>query len=361
MKTRAFTIRYPFVSLVGQVLIGSLRGIGQVAFVNSALTGIIILIGCSVSSPLTALLGFSSTLMCTAMATLTPEFHLDALNGLHGYNGFLAGMGMGYFNSGLSDNKQDWYFFSILLVPLVFVTILCFFVHLTLLRTLSTPAFTFAYNFSLSCWLAFALGLGVESDFAIVYSTPGSQNPDPIQYSEVDLSWLIKTVLAGVGQVFFSPELTPSIIILVGLAIGSPIAAFLSLLGSLVGTSVAILTHSSRSMTEVGVDGLSAVLCSIAIGGFYFVFSFRSISLAVVSSVFCVAVRYVVAGLLVRLVGPAMTFPFCLVATVVMHATRSLGWPVSVPESHLESPEQHLAAYLDGEISIKRRISELPS
>ena len=159
----------------------------------------------------------------------------------------------------------------------------------------------------------------------------------------------MRSAVAGVGQVYFSPGLAPSIIVTSGLALGSPIAAALALFGSAIGVSVAILAHSTRWMTEIGLDGLSAVLASVAIGGFYFVSSRQSLILAGLTSIFCVVIRPLFAGLLVRPFGPAMTFPFCISATIVILAARAMGSPTPVPERLVESPERHLAGRTDCE------------
>jgi urea transporter len=165
---------------------------------------------------------------------------------------------------------------------------------------------------------------------------------DPIQYDQISFSWFMECTLAGIGQVFFSPELTSSIIILVGLIVGSPIAGILALFGSAVGNTVAILSHASTSAAEAGIYGLSAVLCAIGLGGFFFVFSKWSLFLAFMGSVFCVPATAVFTGLLVRPMGPSMTLPFCAVATFFYLGAKHLPRPVLVPRDVLVSPERHL-------------------
>lgn len=339
-------------SPVIQLIQGTFRGIGQVAFVNSAITGALIYVGCSLSSPLAALLGLLCTFLCTLLGYLIKSERERSVNGLHGYNGFLVGMGIGYFDTGLSVHHSGWYHFGLLLVPMVLTGFLCFFVHLGLSRSVSVPPFTFAYNISLSCWLAFAVSLGSGSEFYPVFVSPeiAPVSPARIEYSAIDFSWFVRSVLAGVGQVYFSPELVPSILTTCALLIGSPIAGLLALLGSTVGTGVAILAHSAAWSSEIGLDGLSAVLCAIGAGGFVFVTSRWSIVVAIFGSIFCVSVRHVFSGLLVHPTGPAMTLPFCFIATIIVVASKHIPVITRVPHRLLDSCETHLANRLDAEL-----------
>ena len=333
-------------SSVGKLVCGTLRGIGQVAFVNSAVTGAFILTGCALSNPLAALLGVISSFMGTSIGFMLPKERQAATNGLHGYNGYLVGMGMGYFNAGLKRNPYDWYYFGALILPLLFTSLLCWMTHMALRKTISTPPFTFAYNIALSCWLALTVDLDTTSDYHPSFSKEAGHTP--IEYGQISLDWFLRSSAAGVGQVFFSPELTSSLIIIAGLTIGSPIAAALGFFGSMVGTSVAIFLHANQSTANVGVYGLSAVLAAISLGGFHFVLSFASVALAFFASVFSVAATFVFTGLLVHSVdGPAMTFPFCAVATFLMLAVRDIGTPVLVDPKTFTSCEAHFVEFLD--------------
>ena len=334
------------------LLIATFRGIGQVAFVNSAVSGVAIFVGCTIERPIAGLSGFIATLTCTLLSYAIRDERSACLNGLHGYNAFLLGMGLGYFDDRLNSERSDWIQFARILLPLLLTSVICFLVHVSLSKSLSTPAFTFAYNITLTSWLAYAVSLGRDSFLVPSFYSRSfiPLSPDPILYSELDFGWFVKSTLAGIGQVFFAPELTSSIIITGGLAIGSPIAALLAIFGSAMGNTIAIISEGSRSEAEMGIYGLSAVLCAIALGGFYFVFSFRSVVLSFFGSVFCVGMTSVFSGLLVRPVGPSMTFPFCTVATFLYLAGMHVPGLVRVPNHLLESPERHLAHHLEDKI-----------
>lgn len=289
-------------------------------------------------------MGLISTFICTCIGLALPRDREAARDGLIGYNGFLVGMGLGYFNNRLSSNRSDWLIFALLSVPLLFATALCWSIHMALRKSLSTPPLTFAYNIALSCWLALAACLGSESDFFPSFLEESTQSR--IEYSLISIDWFLRSSAAGVGQVFFAPEFTPSLIIILGIGIGSPIAAILGLFGSMVGTSIAVLLHLNLDAANAGVYGFSAALAAISLGGYYFVLSFASVMLALFASVLTVAVSFVFDGLLVS-AGPSLTFPFCAVATVVILAARDIGTPVFVGKERLISCESHFAGSLD--------------
>ena len=333
-----------FLSNIVQILCGTLRGIGQVAFVNSAVTGGLIYTGCSLERPLAAFLGLLACLLGTSLGFVIPSEREAAINGLYGYNGYLFGMGVGYFNAGLTKNAYDWITLVQLLPVVLLGGIICFLVHVALSKSMAVPPFTFAYNITLSCWLSYAATLAPDSCFSPTFMSP-HQSPEAVQYisyNNIDFPWFMTTALAGVGQVFFCPELRGSVLIICGLAVGSPIAATLGFFGGIIGSGVAILTHGSVSLAEAGIYGLSAVLASIGLGAFYFCLSWKSVILAFLGSLLSIMMTPLMAGLLVRPGGPCMTFPFCLAASLLYLSAKHLGKPLLVPKPFLESPEMHL-------------------
>jgi urea transporter len=323
-------------SIVGRLVIGTLRSIGQVAFVNNAISGIGILVACILSNPPAAILGLISAMLGTAIGANIDS--ANALTGLHGYNNFLIGMGIGYF--GLSENSADWITFCRLVVPTIVTCLFGSIVHICFLKKAPFPPFTFGYNIALSFWLSFAISGGPDSFMYPLFLTSPTPPLERIMYDGVTFEWYMKSTLAGIGQVFFAPSLTSSLIILGSLIIGSPMIGIYGLIGSLVATAIAVFAHSVAWMTEIGLDGFSAVLTCIAFGCFYFVPSISSLLVGVASCIITVAGRYVFSGLLVHPVGPAGTFPFCIVTAFVYTAAVAIGWPSRVHK--LDYPEKHL-------------------
>lgn len=67
------------------------------------------------------------------------------------------------------------------------------------------------------------------------------------------------------------PDTACGVIMLVGMAICSPISAAFALLGSIVSTLTALGLGASPASVYAGLWGYSAVLSSIAVGGLFFV------------------------------------------------------------------------------------------
>lgn len=283
-------------------------------------------------------MGILSAFLGTIIGYSVPGEESNALNGLHGYNNYLVGLGICFCDAEIYLNNNVWYQFGQLVLPMVFSSLFCSFLHLWICN--SIRGLTFAYNIGLSVWLAFAVSLGPNSVYCPTMISPEIPAPSSasIEYSMINIEWVFRGIFAGIGQVFFVPQLEPGLTIFCALALGSPIAAFLAFCGSSIGLLVSVLTHSSEYNASVGLDGLSAVLASIALGGFYFVPSKYSFLLAAIGSVLCVPMRQFFVSLLANHNGPSMTFSFCAVATVLFASK----WPVAVPPALLHSVERHL-------------------
>lgn len=338
--------------LFGKTIVGSLRAIGQVAYVNSAVSGLIILIASFVASPPVAFLGFASAMIGTVIGLNIAVCRKEAIIGLHGYDGFLAGAGVGYFDSGLRAAPNDWSRVPYLIVPMILTALTTSLVYISLRRFLSTPPFTFAYNLALSCWLAFATSLGTWSTLY-----PNFSPPELTETGYLNFFKFMRCVVSGVGEVYFVRGYIPGIIVLCGLAVGSPLAGLLGLLGSFVGIGIVAVSHSFTLISGYEYFGINAVLAAIGIGCFFTVPSLGSVVLAVLISIITVAVRFVFLDLFVS-DGPALTFPFCVTAFFIIHAVRVIKYPVLVPESLRESPERNWAFRQDFLLSA-RKVSDV--
>lgn len=222
---------------------------------------------------------------------------------------------MGQFDTiiALNNGLDSWLQFLLLFVPMMFTSVLCSCTYLFLVGT-HVPL-TIPYNLSLSVWLSFAASTSAFSPIFVSTVAPS------VRLDVISANAFISWVFAGVGQVYFSPNFASSLLIFLALFIGSPLAALLGIFGSLIGTFVAVCANSLLATTQIGLDGLSSTLTSIAIGGFFFIFSKSSVCMAILGSIFCVPARYLFSGWLVRPGGPAMTLPFCAVATVLLRAS----------------------------------------
>jgi len=133
------------------------------------------------------------------------------------------------------------------------------------------------------------------------------------------------------------------VIILVGMAVCSPISAGFALLGSVISTLTALGLGASSTSVYMGLWGYSAVLSSIAVGGMFFVANSLSLFIyAILASIFTAIIHGAIASLLTPFGLPALTFPFNLVAWIWCLAGNSMGGLFPVEITAISLPEDHI-------------------
>ena len=139
------------------------------------------------------------------------------------------------------------------------------------------------------------------------------------------------------------PNTACGVIMLVGMAICSPISAGFALLGSTVSTLTALGLGASATSVYQGLWGYSAVLSSIAVGGMFFVAnSFTLLAYAILAAVFSAVIHGSMVSILSPFGLPALTFPFNLVAWIWCLAGTSMGGLFPVEIAAITIPEDHI-------------------
>jgi len=278
------------------------RGVGQIFFQPRALTGLLIVAGIAIYSPLMAFQVVLGTTVSTVAARL---LDLRVRDGLQGYNGALVGAAawaaMGVF----------W--------PATLVTVVgaaaCPAVHRALERALAPvglPALT----------APFCIVSGLLT--ALLRAIDAPMVPDPAPVSGAT-AWLGP----GAGLTGGSPGVlvdswVGGVLILAGLFIAGWRVGAAALLGSVVGTA-ATLALVPAGQAAHGLGGYSPCLTAIAIGVVLLPPGRRAWVLAVVGSVLTV----VVDRLFTEIPVPTYTWPFIvttwLMLAVVKWLERRLG------------------------------------
>ncbi|MFJ8621421.1 urea transporter [Kitasatospora sp. NPDC093550] len=128
---------------------------------------------------------------------------------------------------------------------------------------------------------------------------------------------LVAEVLRGVAQVDFMPSVVCGVLFVIALFAGGPEYGVYGLLGSAVSTAVAYGLGLDRSAVAAGLHGYNGCLvalgCAVFLGAGYP----ATASVAVLGSVVAVVVTAGLGALLEKWRLPALTAPFCLVATAV--------------------------------------------
>lgn len=173
-------------------------------------------------------------------------------------------------------------------------------------------------------------------------------NKNPTEYKiptivKYNGSSVIEAVFRGIAQVYFMPDTACGVIMLVGMAVCSPISAFFALLGSIVSTLTALGLGASAASVYAGLWGYSAVLSCIAVGGMFFVAnSFTLFVYVIFAGVFSAIFHGALASVLSPFGLPALTFPFNLVAWIWCLAGNSMSGLFPVEITAITIPEDHI-------------------
>jgi len=293
----------------------SLRGIGQVLFCNSPVTGAGILGALTFASPW---IGICAAIGSASASATARSMQLDATmlrNGLYSYNGALVGCAFGALGTPVEGATAVLSAIGAAAsVPLV----------VALKNGLgSVPQYTLSFNIAaLSAFLYMR-----PLDAVVAAAAPG-----PLSY--------MTAPLAGVSQIFLVNSPFAGALILGGIAYYSPRAAAYTLAGSTAGLLTGVAMGAPGAELACGLWGFNPALTSLAVSVF-FVHSPTSMKLAAAGST---STAVLFGGMKTALAGagvPALTLPFCVAASACHLLRNDVPGLVLAKEPH--SPEKNEA------------------
>jgi urea transporter len=220
-----------------------LRGIGQVMFQGHAGTGMFFLVGIAVASPLMAGGALIGAVLGPVIATLARFDGKEIEEGLHGFNPVLVGIATVFY---LKPEPLTWFLLVVGCVASTFLTYM-------MRRYLKFPTYT--APFILVTWLVLIVAHAMAGTTIDVMPAPPAHTP----------SGFVAEVLAGAAEVMFGATVVTGILFLAGIALCTWRHAVLGLLGSIVGTLVALYHNDPSSTVHLGIYGYNAVLAPIAV------------------------------------------------------------------------------------------------
>lgn len=324
-----------------------LRGVGQVCFMNNPVTGLAIVVAMFVGE---AWLGFAGALgvVVSTAAALLIGMDRDAIRaGLFGFNGVLVGAGMSLFLA------PDWDALVIvwIVVGAFFSTILHAALASVFVAAWKVPPFTLAFNLVTLLFLVGALnfangrvgGLIAPADAQVTEGTvSNSLRAAADEATANNLEGVVNAILRGISQLFFANSVVSGIIIVVGLAVCSRIAAVFALVGSTVGMLTGLAVGANGVAIYNGLWGFNSFDAALAVAGVFFVLTWRSGLLAVACAVLAALLFGAIATLFIPWGLPALTLPFCfatLTFVLLKDASTKLE-PVAIED--ITTPEEHL-------------------
>lgn len=284
-------------------ILWAFRGIGQVFFQESALTGLLFAAGIAVSSPRMALGAVVGTAIGTATAWMLKFDKSELHAGIYGFNAALVGIAaLFFFRPGAIS--------GILLPAGCIVATLA-----TWLARRRLPFPTYTAPFIVTTWGLFFLGRSVGA-------------PQVEAGGALEGVGFIGAVAHGISQVMFQANLWTALLFLAGIAINDWKHACWVLLGSIVGmlvgnhhAMVAAKALDPESLAErtildnvaLGLYGYNATLTAVAL----FLWR-RSVIPPVLGMLFSVALT----EMFPRLGLPALTAPFVVATWLVIALGR---------------------------------------
>jgi urea transporter len=325
-----------------------LRGVGQVCFMNNPVTGLAILVAMVVGE---AWLGFAGALGVVASTATAAALGMDrgAIRaGLFGFNGILVGAGLSLFL------QPDWD--TLVIVWIIVGAALSTVLHAALagifVGIFKVPPFTLAFNFMTLIFLIAALNfangrVGPLIAPANAQVTSGSVSNSLRSAADAaavnDLEGVVNAVLRGISQLFFANSIVSGLIIIAGIAVCSRIAAIFAVIGSAVGMLAGLAFGASGVAIYNGLWGFNSFDAALAVGGVFFVLTWRSGLLAVGCAVFAALLFGAIGSLFTPWGLPALTLPFCFatLAFVLLKGSTEQLEPIEVAD--ITTPEEHLA------------------
>jgi urea transporter len=268
--------------------------------------------------------------------------------GLFGFNGILVGAGLSLFL------QPDWDVLVMvwIVVGAFFSTVLHGALASVFIGAWKVPPFTLAFNFITLIFLIGALnfangrvgGLVAPADAQVTRGeVSNTLRAATDAASANNIEGVLNAVLRGISQLFFANSVVSGIIIILGLAVCSRIAAVFALVGSTVGMLTGLALGANGVAIYNGLWGFNSFDAALAVGGVFFVLTWRSGLLAVACAVLAALLFGAIASLFTPWGLPALTLPFVFatLAFVLLKDASTELEPVAVED--ITTPENHLS------------------
>lgn len=327
-------------SLLIEIGDSTLRGIGQVVLQNNPWTGFVILVAIFLNSWIYGTLCFLGALLATVTALVAGADRGAIRAGLHGFNGALVAIALDAYTSGnyTEGAVPGWQ----LTVLTILAVVLSVFVAMAIGKFTSLvglPALTSSF---IVVSLVFVSGaLAVPMIESTPLEAPAFANPNEIA-APYTLATLLEGSGKGVGQIFLQDNYVTGALILVGIAINTRIGAVMALLAALLSTAIAIGLGYPEENIHAGLYTYNGVLTAIALGGLFFVLTWRSFLFMLLGVVLTFEVTAGLATILTQLGLPVYTSSFVLVTWVLLAAGQSVQTLRYVMPADATTPEDIL-------------------
>lgn len=309
------------------LLESSLRGTGQVIFLNSSTSGAAILGGLAVADPYLATLALAGVTTSTLAAKIAGLDQASLVDGLWGYNGALVGCAAAVFLHPLPQLAGGMDLETLLTSPemlaaggwglsstVMGASVSPFFGVALKEMMGGVPQWTLAFN-------AITLGALLQTKS---FAAAASSSAPPIEESIVAVTTsttsleqtvtmaMLEVPLKGISQIFVVDSSVTGAVIVCGTALYSPGLAGHLVLGSTIGSLTGYYLCAPLGDITCGLWGYNSALTSLGIGTF-FVHSPRTVALSVGGAVVTAGLFGAMQVVFGTWGVPCLTLPFCSV------------------------------------------------
>ncbi|MEV7415337.1 urea transporter [Streptomyces sp. NPDC089919] len=298
-----------------EFLLDVLRGVAQVDFMPSPVTGLVFLVALAAAGWQYALYALVGCAVATATAHAFDVDRDTVSAGLRGFNGTLVALSFAVF---LGAGHLSTFCLAVGgAVTVVFVTSAL----ATILGTWNIPTLTAPF-----CITASVMTVAAPSFARVWHSGPGlAALPQPASdTTRLDWTQIWHGFLANFGQIFFMPQWYVGLIFLAGILIASRTAAAMACAGSAASLFVAwALGSPSRGIAE-GLMGYNSVLVAMALCGVFLLPTAWSFGYALIGAAGATALTAAMTAFFTTFGGHTFTWPFVLTALAFVAAVPAL-------------------------------------
>lgn len=319
-----------------------LRGVGQVVLLNNPLSGAMILIALFLADLQLGVLASMGLVASTLTASMLRLERAQIRAGLYGYNGLLVGAAMAAF----LVPRWGGALFLATIVGAIGSTIVCVAVA-AIAQDFDLPALTFPFNLVTIplLWATFAgtqVGRGPAlEERALVAPIDPLLRALESGSGAFGTDAFLNALVRGISQLFLADGLLTGVLIVLALGIASPIAMGMALLGSAIGSAAGIALGADGYDIYHGLWGFNSFITAVAIGGFFFVPTWRSVVYAAAAAVAAALLHGGLSVIFARWGVPSLTLPFCIVTIVFLLVRGATPVFRAVPLALITTPEAH--------------------
>lgn len=329
------------------IIDSTLNAYAQIFFTKNRVTAILILLA-TFTNPKLGLWGLLSVWLSNGLAYIFGFNRHTLQEGLYALNGLLVGLGLALI---YSVNEQ----FLLIFFTVILLTLLISVAVLNYLARLGLPFLVIP--FLLSFWLMLLAvrqysGLVLsEGSIFLMNKIYGLGGMEAVQLYEkimaIEVVEIAAVYFKSLAAILFQEYIVTGVLIAVGILISSRIAFTLSVLGFLVGYGFYYFIGADMTQLHYSHIGFNFILTAIGIGGFFFIPTWKTYSLVVITTPIIAILIAAFSSLLAPFLLPIYSLPFVVVILMVLYVAN-----FNVQKGHLQkvqtqtfSPEKNLYAF----------------